>query len=110
MAKIFELVFTLLVGGWILILFTAPVMLINAWAVVVLWAWFVLPIVPFLPPLGYAQAIGIQLVMSAILPHPTSLCEDKRTISEKVGVLIEIALAPVFLVGVGWLVRYFGGL
>ena len=93
-----------------LILFSVPMMLISAWAITVLWAWFVLPIVPFLPPLGYAQAIGIQLVISAIRPHPISPCEDRRTTQEKIAILVGAALAPVFLVGVGWLVKYFGGL
>jgi len=39
-----------------------------AWAVITLWAWFAVPIFG-LPMLGYWQAVGLGLLLSALRPH-----------------------------------------
>ena len=83
---------------------------LNAWAATVLWAWFVVPLVPFLPQLSYAGALGLMLAAGLFFPHIDVHCEDKRKSTEKAASLVGTLLRPVVFVCIGWLVKYFGGL
>jgi hypothetical protein len=91
--------------GLIALAMTAPVA--NGWALAKLWLWFVVPRFG-LPILTLPQAIGLGLVASALLFHPTDCAEKERTMTEKVGRAIGLILArPALLLAVGWIVRQY---
>lgn len=81
---------------------------LNAWTITVLWAWFVVPIVPTFPVLNYAQALGLAMAIGLLNPrHEDSHCKDERKTSERVANIVGILLWPVVTVAIGFVVRMF---
>ena len=58
------------------VLAVVPLALIEAFVLVKLWAWFVVPAFG-LPPIGYVTAIGIDLVASNFRPLPPHELKDE---------------------------------
>jgi hypothetical protein len=46
--------------------FLLPFSIVNAWALTVLYGWFILPVWPALPVLGVAQMLGVSLFKSTL--------------------------------------------
>ena len=93
----------------VVIVTVVPAMLVRAWALTKLWAWFVVPI-SNLPQIGYAQAIGISMLLGMLTAHYTPH-EDKCTEKEKAISYISYAfLYPLLTVCIAWCVKYFGSL
>ena len=85
------------------------VTVLNAWALVKLWSWFIVPLFD-LPPLSVPFAIGIALV--AGLFAPLSNNENKKqnkSTSDAVSNVIVVMLRPVPAVLVGYIVTLFIG-
>ncbi len=74
----------------------------EAWAVVVLWAWFAVPIFN-LPIIGYWQAVGLSLVISSLRPKHTNNKDSKISW----GVVIA---GPPLAIFFGWVTKYFAGM
>src|SRR3990167_10906610 len=89
-------------------LVAAAGLFIRAWAITLLWAWFLVPIVPLLPLIGYAQALGLSLVLNTLITKPSVHNDSERSMAERIGEIAGIIIGPVFAVGVGWLIKYFG--
>jgi hypothetical protein len=71
----------------------------QAWAISVLWGWFIVPL--GLPAIGIAAAIGISTTMSAMrgrLKGPDD--EGWKTIAKSV-------LQPWFCLAIGWIAKQF---
>jgi len=75
--------------------------LLRGWALSVLWGWFVVPIFG-VPALGIAQAIAVAMVVS-MLTHQYVPSKEKDTW----GPWAQIFLAPLFAVGIGWIVKQY---
>lgn len=80
--------------------------LLSGWAIALLWSWFVLPVF-FLPPLTWAQAAGLGMVIG-YLTHQIDLKKDERPYVEKLVASISFAITkPLICVGFGWVLKHF---
>lgn len=75
-------------------------------ALSVLWRWFAVPLFE-LPELTLWQALGVSLVVSAAMSKNVDLESNNESdlltkIFKAVGVIV---LRPLFLIGIGWVVR-----
>lgn len=93
--------------------FVVPIMLILAipsimlwgWALQVLWSWFVIPVFGF-AALTLPQAIGLRLFSGIFTAtHATKEFEDKD--AKLVYNLTMMFLAPLFVIGMGYVVTLF---
>lgn len=95
------------VGGLIVIFgFIATLILIslwNAWAIAILWAWFIAPVFNA-PIIGYWQAAGIALFASTIKPNTIS--KDAKN-TNALGTMV---FGPPVAVAFGWLIKVLGGM
>ncbi len=82
-----------------------PALLLRAWAVVTLWAWFVVPAFD-VRPIGYASTIGILILLGLL--HSQAQYKDHEI--DLTTSLIGSATGPLMAVGIGWLVKHFAGL
>jgi hypothetical protein len=68
----------------------------------IMWSWFVVPVF-HLPPLTIPYALGISMLMGALLDSESSERERKGVI----GGMVFILLAPWFLLACAWVVTWF---
>jgi hypothetical protein len=71
----------------------------QAWAISVLWGWFLVPL--GLPAIGIATAIGISAILSALHQSRKSPGDEGW---KSVG---KAALKPWFLLAIGWIAKQF---
>jgi hypothetical protein len=96
-------------GGIVVVVVAAVgAVLLNGWALSVLWGWFIVPLfsVPALPVL---YAIGIGFIASLLRPAPsTSEEESKEDLGIRiVKVITQIIALPLSAVFFGWIVHSF---
>ena len=99
---------TIVVSMILLILLAAiPLMLYHAWAIWVLYGWFLVP--HGLPELGIPAILGVLVLLRLVMWKPTD--DKKRTKNEKKEYLLaQLAgylCAPLFSVGLGWIIKGF---
>jgi len=93
--------FVTIFGAVIGFSFIALMMLINAFVLIRLWAWFIPAIFPNAPLLTYPTAMGITLI--------TGMLKGKTEIKDNVG-WKRLGLAiilPFFTLGIGYIVKSF---
>lgn len=76
--------------------------LVNGWALLYLWEWFMVPL--GLPPLTMAWAIGISIVIGFLTNH-TMPQKDGEIDSNKA--LINVFLRPIMAFSVGYIVQLY---
>jgi hypothetical protein len=76
-----------------------PVIVFDGWVLSVVWGWFITPV--FNVNLTIVQAIGFNLVVSLLIPHPL---ESKETIYDAIINDIEHGLLVLFI---GWILHFF---
>jgi hypothetical protein len=72
----------------------------GAYALTVLWGWFVMPVFG-LAPLGLAHAAGLAVLTSFVVRH---VPEKATSTSHAVGVML---LHPLFALAIGWVITLF---
>lgn len=75
---------------------------LNGWALSVLWGWFIVPLFG-LPVLSIPYAIGIALIAGMLKGHT----KDPDTDDDKAAVLAKIFLFPFIALFIGWIVKGF---
>lgn len=83
--------------------------ILNGWALVKLWGWFIVPTFPSIPTLTPVQAIGISIIISYLTSEgaATEKHEDDTTGEAVVRAILMVVLKPLIVVGIGWIVsRY----
>lgn len=81
---------------------------LNGWALVKLWGWFVLPRFASAPSLSISQAIGIAIVVSFLTSQSIPDEKNDDTPGEKIGKAVTVALLkPLIAVGIGWIVAQY---
>lgn len=88
------------------LLISVPLIFLWAWALRILWGWFIVTTFPAVPMLSYAQAMGVSVTVS-ILKGAVHEAKEKE---ESWKYLLGVLLKPIMAVGVGWAVKYFGGM
>jgi hypothetical protein len=83
---------------WISLLLIVPATLLNGLVIVVLWSWFVVSNFR-LPPLTVAEAIGLWLLVSLLIPTP----RDERPALVQ---LLEGIARSLILFALGWVVHF----
>ena len=87
--------------GCLILLATLPLLYsIRAWAIIVLWGWFIEPAWHIATP-SKASACGLSILLGMF----TSQVSPKETVSIWVS-LTELFLGPVFAVCFGWVVLW----
>ena len=79
--------------------------LLRGWVASILWGWFIVPVF-HLPVLGVMQAWGLAIVVSVFTAHSTSTTSGKSTLT-LFGEYTGAAIAPLFVLLVGWIVHSF---
>lgn len=82
----------------------AASVLLNGWALSLLWAWFVVPTFPVLPVLTLGQAIGLASVVS-FLTYQYVDAEPKKSEAKFLEISLNVILRPVFAVLFGLAIR-----
>lgn len=79
--------------------------LMYAWALRALWAWFVVPAF-HVAPISLATAAGLYLIAALLRAAPaTDLQDDKRTFGQKLGrVFAWATFYPTLIWVIGWMV------
>jgi hypothetical protein len=95
----------MMVGG--IVLLAVPAMLLRAWALRILWGWFVVGYFS-LPALTYVEAMGLAIVVGMFKSTHVNKTQEGET-AHWGAALIDMFSGPLLAVGTGWLVRYFGG-
>lgn len=98
-------------GALVCGIFTA-LFLLHAWAIMVLWNWYVAPLGP--PEIGKSTALGLTLVCSMILRTPKADVPDDQMTPAQLQLrhrmrLRSLGLAflqPFICVGAGWLILH----
>lgn len=80
--------------------------IVNGWAISTLWGWFVAPVFA-LPYLSIAQAIGLACMVGLFTNSEFQTDKSKDLIDSLSFLVGRALLAPVFIVGIGWIVRLF---
>ncbi len=87
----------------ILIVVWLPLTALNAWALQILWNWYI-PYILGMPSLEFAEAVGIALVVT-YLTHPMShevMEDEKKYWQDFLGRIAVAILKPLYCVGAGW--------
>lgn len=71
----------------------------QAWAISVLWGWFIVPL--GLPAIGIAAAVGVSVTVSALRGRRGRSSDDGKW------ALAKAALQPWFCLAVGWTAKQF---
>ena len=95
----------LIFGATGLIVATVAIsVLLNGWALNLLWTWFVVPTYPALPTLALGQAIGLSMVAS-FLTYQYIDTEPKKSEGKFLEMILNVVLRPVMAVLFGLIIR-----
>jgi len=84
----------------VILLLTAPHLLLDSLVCKVLWNWFLVPL--GVPAVEWAHALGIGLLVLLVSPHPYR--NPKATVKERLDKFIQVGFVkPLFLLGLGWI-------
>lgn len=86
-----------MIAPFAVVAIVAPLVLLRAWVITVLWGWYVVPAFG-VAPLRMAFAFGLSLLIGYVQPRLST--EDKRTFSETLAFAI---MSLVFTLGFGWI-------
>lgn len=75
--------------------------ILNAWALSVLWRWFIAPF--SLPTLTIAQAAGISVIFNFLIREAVNVDEDINWYK----IIAKAIVPPIISVGIGWVVLQF---
>lgn len=75
-------------------------LLFGAWAVMLMWQWFIVPL--GLPQIGVAQALGVDLLVT-YLCYPRRKKGDNSWLELILGAYSEVA----FVLGASWIIHLF---
>lgn len=95
--------------GILVALFIGTVLstMVNGWALMTLWGWFIVPIFG-LPSLTIVQAIGVAMVISFLTKRHDLSEQKKRSTSETISFLIGASfLLPAITVAIGFIIHQF---
>ena len=79
---------------------------LNAWALKVLWGWFVAPVFE-LPNLGLFEAMGLSCIVSFLIASTKQDEEDEKEASAWVKAFTLAVIRPLLAVGMGWIIVQF---
>ena len=99
------MIITVVLFAFLALLLAIPSILLHAWAITVLWAWFAVPTFQ-LSAIGFAQALGITLLVG-IIHSQENVCKDERSYNEKAAAFVGMTLRPIVAVCIGWVVKLF---
>ena len=94
-------------AGWgclTTIVITPLAIFLRAWALCVLWRWFLVPI--GLPVLTYEQASGISIIFGFLCPQPPPINGQESGAEKWVRAIIVAFVLPLVSVGMGAFVRW----
>ena len=96
------------IGGAAVVVMTALHLVVDAWAIQLLWNWFAVPLVGA-PVLTLAHAMGVSVLAAILGPAaarvPESECEEGRTKAVLIHAFSTALLRPALLVAIGWCVK-----
>lgn len=97
---------SLIIGAFVgLVLMVAGLTILNAFVLIKLWGWFIVPFFG-LPPLIIPVAIGIAMIVSFLaIPINTAKAEDDPAV--KKGHIISGIVRPFVILLLGWIVSSF---
>lgn len=82
-------------------------LILKGWVLITLWEWFVIPLFG-LPVIGIANAIGLIIITTLLVPLENTKRNEEESISKTMGVIAGKAfLAPIFALLIGWIVKGF---
>ena len=84
------------------VLMLIPIMVLRAWALVTLWAWFAVPGLGA-PALTYPIALGLSLIVGMFRDKNGAKDKEKGAFEQVAGMVIESLMA----VGLGWIIKGF---
>ena len=91
------------------IVLVVPELFLDAWIVMLLWRWFVVPILN-LPALGYLQAMGISLVIGYLTYHGSAARKKEDQPSPEdmiIHWLVYSVLLRLYTLFIGWILHLF---
>ena len=93
---------------WVVLLFVVSA-LMNGWAFVQLWEWFILPVFEAAPVVTIVQAIGLSVFIGFLSAKKVEAKSDKsKSVTDLVIESFAVAIGmPLMAVGFGWLVTLF---
>lgn len=94
-----EAAFESLLSTVLSVAFGPPMMLLRAWAIQVLWGWY---LAATLGPLSFGQAIGASLLVAFVRSGPTS---DDTSLKAVFGLVGTTIVRTAILLGYGWILR-----
>lgn len=83
--------------------------LMNGWALVKLWEWFIIPVFESAPSFSMVQAIGISMVVSFLTKANVTSSDNKdEGLSEKIiTAYVTVIFTPVLAVFFGYIITLF---
>lgn len=81
-----------------------PVMLLNAWVLVKLWAWFIVPNFG-LPALPFVAAAGIVLIVRHVTPIKVPAKDDEKKHDTLTLTILSVVM-PFYTLGLGWFIHW----
>lgn len=88
--------------AFVMMLLIVPVSLLNGWALIKLWAWFIVPVFRC-PQLTVWTAVGIVLVVRFLTSSVNP--EDKRS---PIYIIVYSIVSPLFSLGFGAIIHSIG--
>lgn len=73
----------------------------RGWSIMLLWAWFIVPL--GVGPVGWAHAFGLSIFAAMFVREKPTEEEGGARVLES---LTKGVLGPVFVVGIGWIVSH----
>lgn len=84
------------------ILYGIYLVLINAWALSLLWGWYISPL--GFPTITFVEALGLMLVVGLFQTPPST---GEKSLAGVIGALIGLAIKPILAVILGKLLLHF---
>ncbi len=84
-----------------ILFYLAAGLLLHAYALSMLWLWFIVPLGA--PVLGLVPALGVQLVVNAMLQRPPPKVDPENP--ELAQKAIAVLVVPLALLAFGWIVK-----
>jgi hypothetical protein len=79
--------------------------LLKAFVLTKLWAWFIVPLFPGAPSLTMAQAYGIALVIAMVTHQHSEAQEEPDKEKRQIAAIVSLFVWPLLVLFVGWIVK-----